>query len=94
MAQSTTSEGTPVRFTQRQRVVYALLLGLPGSGTFSLPGIEGGLVTDVRLLGLDQALVSGASDRGLTVTLPERVPFSAVHVLHLGTGARPAGATR
>ena len=89
VAQSTTSEGTPVRFTERQGVVYAFLLGLPGSATFSLPQIDGSRVPEVRLLGLDQALASGTSDRGLRITLPERVGVSAVHVLHLGTGARP-----
>jgi len=92
VAQSTTSEGTPVRFTERQGVVYAFLLGLPGSVTFSLPQIDGSRVTEVRLLGLDQALASGTSDRGLRITLPERVGVSAVHVLHLGTGARPVPA--
>lgn len=88
VAETTTSRGTGVRFTQRAGTVYALLVDPPGAGTFTLRHIEGPDVQTVRLLGLDHPIEWSLRDRELQVTLPERLPDSAAHVLDLGTGAR------
>ena len=86
VAETTTTEGTPVRFTQRDGIVYAALLDLPGVRRIGLRGV----VTDgepVRLLGVDGELPV-RTEEGFVVTLPDRVPVSPVHVLELGRGAR------
>ena len=90
IAQSTTTEGTEVRFTRRGDEVYAILLDLPGNRTFSLRGVDASAVSGVRLLGVGEPIPWSVSDGTLSVTLPERVPVSAAYVLSLGRGARAA----
>ena len=88
VAATETTEGTEVRFTRSGDEVYAILLDLPGSRTFGLRGVDASAVSDVRLLGVDEAIAWNVSGRDLTVTLPERVPVAAAYVLSLGRGAR------
>ncbi|MGP0031576.1 MAG: alpha-L-fucosidase [Acidimicrobiales bacterium] len=88
VAQTMTSEGTGVRFTQRSGSVYAMLMGTPGTGTFSLRHVDATTVTGVRLLGADQPLEWSARAGELEVTLPGRLPVAAVHTLDLGPEAR------
>lgn len=88
VAATETTEGTEVRFTRNGDEVYAILLDLPGSRTFGLRGVDASAVSDVRLLGVDEAIAWNVSGRDLTVTLPERVPVAAAYVLSLGRGAR------
>jgi alpha-L-fucosidase len=89
MAESTTTEGTPVRFTRRQERVYAMIFGPPHSRRISLPELDCSDVTRVGLLGLSEPLESGSDDGRLTVVLPERLPAAAVLTLDLGANVRP-----
>jgi len=91
---TTTSEGTEVRFTRSPGgaggdVVHALLIDTPGQRTFSLRDVDATDVTGVRLLGLDEPIDSTVVDSRLQVTLPERLPVSAAHVLTLTGTPRP-----
>lgn len=88
IAQSTTSEGTEVRFTQKDGEVFALLIDLPGSRQFTLRGVDASDVSAVNMLGLAEPLSWSVVDGVLSVTLPEQVPVSAAYALCLGRGAR------
>lgn len=92
IAQTTTTEGTPVRFTQRDGRVYALLLDTPGVRTFGLRGMLAGPAGagPARLLGVPGHVPARTVAGLLEVTLPQRLPVSAVHVLDLGPGVRRA----
>ena len=88
VAATTTSEGTAVRFTQRDGHVYATLLDLPGSREFTLRGVDGRGVSSVRLLGVDAPVGLGERDGEVLLTLPDAVPVSAAYVVDLGDGVR------
>jgi alpha-L-fucosidase len=78
----TTSDGTPVRFTQRDDAVYAVLVESPGGRHFEMRDVDAGSLTDVRLLGVDD-IDWAIADGRLSVTLPERLPVSPAHTLRL-----------
>ena len=84
-----TSEATEVRFTRTGGTVHALLVDPPGRRTFHLRDIDGTGATSVRLLGTDELLDIGLRDGELEVTLPDRLPVSAVHVLAVEGDLRP-----
>ena len=89
VAESATTDGTPVRFTKSGEAVYALVMGMPASRRITLRGIDGSRTQRVRLVGarvqLDWFCDAGGD---LSVTLPEQIPLSAVTVLDLGTEVR------
>ncbi|MGI9577113.1 MAG: alpha-L-fucosidase [Microthrixaceae bacterium] len=85
VAATHTSEDTEVRFTQSDRSIYAMLTDTPGRQTFSLRGTDARDVSAVRLLGVEQPIDWDTAENGsLRVTLPERLPVSAAHVLAIG----------
>lgn len=88
IAEATTTEGTAVRFTQRDGAVYAVLLDLSGH-EFGIRGVVAGDVTQVRIPGLEEPVDWRVTDGMLRVRLPERMPVSPAHVLALGHGLRP-----
>ena len=89
VTESTTTEGTPLRFTKSGEGVYALVLGMPASRRVTLRGIDGTRVRRVRLVGSPVELEWAVDPGGdLAVTLPEQLPLSAVTVLDLGTEVR------
>ena len=51
VTESTTTEGTPLRFTKSGEGVYALVMGMPASRRVTLRGIDGTHVRRVRLVG-------------------------------------------
>jgi alpha-L-fucosidase len=85
---SSTIDGTPIRFTKNGQGVYALVLGVPSGRQLTLRGIDGTGVRRVRVVGTDELAESSAADGCLAVTLPERMPLSAVTALHLGPEVR------
>jgi alpha-L-fucosidase len=89
VAESSTSDGTPLRFTKSGEGVYAMVLGMPPGRRVTLLGIDGASVRRVRLVASDD-LVDFSADAGggLQVTLPERLPVSAVTALDLGAEVR------
>ena len=90
IAEATTTEGTPVRFTCRGGAVNAILLDLP-TREFGLRGVDCTDVDQVRVLGLDETVDWQVDDGLLTVRLPERIPVSPAYVVTLGDGVRPTG---
>ena len=89
LAATATTEGTQVRFTQRDDVVYALLLDLPGERTFGLRGVDLSGVREPVLLGLDERLEVTTETGDVRITLPERVPVQPAYAIRLGAGVKP-----
>jgi alpha-L-fucosidase len=90
IAETTTTAGTAVRFTQRDGAVNAILLDLP-EREFGIRGLDATDVGAVRVLGISDPVDCRVVDGMLTVRLPERMPVSPAHVLSLGHGVRPVG---
>jgi alpha-L-fucosidase len=88
MPATETTDGTQVRFLSNKGRVYAVLLGLPGTRTFCLRGIDGRSVNAVHLVGSRAAVGLGERDSLVEITLPERVPVEPAYVLDLGPDAR------
>jgi alpha-L-fucosidase len=88
LASTTTSDGAPVRFTLSGGAVYALVFGVPSARRIGLRSVDTSRVRRVRLVGFDEPLEWSDEDDVLTVTLPDRLPVSAVTVLDLGEGVR------
>lgn len=87
-AEALTTEGTEVRFTQRDGALNAILLDLP-TREFAIRGIDSTALTGVRMLGMDQPIEWRVDAGILHLRLPDRVPASPAHVLVLGHGVRP-----
>jgi alpha-L-fucosidase len=88
IAEATTTEGTAVRFTQRDGAVNAIVLDL-SEREFGIRGVDATDVDTVRVLGLDEPVDWQVTDGMLTVRLPQRMPVSPAHVLTLGHAVRP-----
>ena len=82
-AAAQTTQGTEVRFTEKDREVFALLLDLPGARSFGVRDVDLAWVRSVRLLGVGP-VESRVIDGMLKVTLPETVPVQAAYTLSLG----------
>lgn len=82
-AESQTSDGIDVRFTQQGQAVYATLLGTPARPQVSIEGLTADVSTTVQLLGQAAALDWQQDGSSLTVTLPDKLPDSPAHSLKL-----------
>jgi alpha-L-fucosidase len=89
VSESSTTEGTPLRFTKSGEGIYALVLGIPAGRRVTLRGVDGAGVRRVRLVALDELVDFSVDGSGaLTVTLPERLPLAAVIALVVGAEVR------
>ncbi len=86
-AETVTTEGTPVRFTQKDGALNAILLDLPAR-EFGIRGIDATALTGVRMLGIEQPIEWRVTEGMLNVRVPDRVPASPAYVLALGHGVR------
>ena len=80
-AQSQTTDGIGVRFTQQGNAVYATLLGTPASRQVSIEGMRADENTTAQLLGHAAVLDWQQDGPNLTVTLPDNLPDSVAHSL-------------
>lgn len=83
IAETSTTEGTEVRFTQTEGSVNAILLDMP-TREFGIRGIDASAVTTVRMLGLEEPVHWHVAGGMLHLRLPARMPVSPAHVLSLG----------
>ena len=86
--ESSTLEGSPVRFTKSGEGVYALVLGMPSGRQVTLRGLDGSDMRRVRVVGTDELVQWRSAGGRITVTLPERMPLSAATALDLGPEVR------
>jgi len=82
-AEGQTTQGTDVRFTQRDGVIYALLLDLPGQRNFGIRDVDLATTKSAELLGVGTVPFSLDGAGNLSVELPERVPVQAAYTLAL-----------
>ena len=89
VTESTTVDGTPLRFTKSGEGVYVMVMGMPHSRRITMRAIDGSRVRRVRLVGTNARLEWSVESEGdLSITLPEQMPMAAVSVLDLGTDVR------
>lgn len=82
VADGKTDAGVDVRFTQKEGDLYATLLDAPTDQTFEIKGLRCTANTTIELLG-GSALAWRATDGGVAVTLPDALPASPAHSLHI-----------
>jgi alpha-L-fucosidase len=82
-AESETTEGLGVRFTQQGAAVYASLLGTPGRQQISIAGLRADSSTTVQLLGRAEVLRWQQDGDHLTIMLPDTLPDAPAHCLKL-----------
>ena len=88
MAESETADGTPLRFTLSGDGVYCLVMGIPAERRIVLRAIDGRRVSRVRVVATGELAEWSEENGALVVTLPDRLPVSAVTALDLGEGVR------
>jgi alpha-L-fucosidase len=88
IAESVSASGDQVSFTSRDGTTYALVLGRPDGGTFTVPGLDATDIDEVSMLGMDGP-VSWVVEQGeLRVEFSPRLPESAAYALRIGPGAK------
>ena len=85
IAETTTTEGAAVRFTQREGSLNAILLDL-SAREFGIRGFDATDLTEVRMLGLNTPVEWFVTDGMLRLRLPERIPPSPAYVLAMNRG--------
>ncbi|MGC9360676.1 MAG: alpha-L-fucosidase [Anaerolineae bacterium] len=85
VAEGSTAEGLPLRFTKKTDSLYVFLLGTPDGGQVTLEGLGNAVcgAATVRLLGQDAPLAWQQEQRDLVVAFPDDAPESVCHVLKI-----------
>lgn len=82
-AQGGTQSGIPIRFTQKNGVVYAILLAKPTSDTVTIAGLPVNKATRIGMLGSEGNLHWSQQKDQTTVTLPHGLSGSHAWVLKI-----------
>jgi alpha-L-fucosidase len=82
-AASTTGNGVDVRFTQKKRSLYAILLGSPRGSTVTLRDVTAVPGSSASLLGVEGNLEWSQEGDDLTVRLPREMPSQAAYALSI-----------
>lgn len=82
-AESQTTQGLPVRFTQNSEGLYATLLGTPSESEIVIEGLDAPSDASIQLLGNDSALAWRQEGSDLAVQLPDDLPDSPAHALQI-----------
>lgn len=90
MAEGQASDNLPVRFTQKDGTLYALLLGTPHEGTVTLENLHADSGASITLLGQPGSLTWTQPGDHLTVTLPA-LPDSPAHTLAITPAPQHVG---
>jgi len=75
-AEGTTRESIPVRFTQKNEFLYAILMGKPETETITLENLNLEGISEVDLLGNKENLSWKLEDTNLTINLPKKIEES------------------
>ncbi len=87
-AEGRTSDGIPVRFTQHDGVLYAILLGTPPHRDVAIQGLTAEPGTTIRLLGQEALATWLHWNDHLAITLPESLSDAPAHVLRIAPQPR------
>ncbi|MBC8074555.1 MAG: alpha-L-fucosidase [Chloroflexales bacterium] len=82
-AEGRTSTGTPMRFTQKDDAIYAILLDTPAAPRVTIEDLSVADGASIHLLGHDAPLAWQREGDSLTITLPERLPAAPAHALRI-----------
>lgn len=82
-AEGRTVDGIPVRFTQRDGVLYAVLLGTPQDRVVAIEELQAEPDAAIRLLGQDSVATWENRNGALFVTLPEDPQAAPAHALRI-----------
>ncbi len=82
-AESQTTQGLAVRFTQNDEGLYATLLGTPTESEIVIEGLDAPSDASIQLLGNDSALTWRQQGSDLAVQLPDDLPDSPAHALQI-----------
>jgi alpha-L-fucosidase len=82
-AEGRTVDGIPIRFTQRDDVLYAILLGTPPERVVGIEDLTAEPGTAIRLLGQDTAAAWEHQNGNLMVTLPDVSLDAPAHTLRI-----------
>ncbi len=86
-ASGVTGDDAPVRFTQRENVVYVILLKRPSSSQVAIKDFRGA-GNQIRLLGVNKDLQWHQAGNNLTVSLPHDLPGQHAWVLKITPAPR------
>jgi alpha-L-fucosidase len=84
-ANGDTSEGLPVRFTQKAGATYAILLGDPKSSTITIKSLAAKADSKIYLLGQSNPVTWSQQGPDLRVDLPNNLPSHYAHSFKLTT---------
>jgi alpha-L-fucosidase len=82
-ADGKTSQGTDIRFTTKDNLLYATLLGTPSESQISIEGLDIPSDSIVQLLGQDESLEWKQVDSNVSIQLPQNLPDSPAHSLKI-----------
>jgi len=82
-AEGKTTDGTDVRFTQKDGNLFAILLGTPKENEITIEDLEATPNTQVQLLGQDHPLKWAQSDNGLTIQVPQNYLHAPAHTIKI-----------
>ena len=82
-ANGETAEGIRVRFTQKDSVVYATLLGEPKMNTVTIKSLTPKVGSTISLLGQEKTLGWSQEGENIKVTLPAKLPGKYAYVLRI-----------
>ena len=71
-AEGTSLESIPVRFTQKNGLLYAILMGIPETNSITLQNLNLESITEVHLLGNEKNLSWKYENTNLTIHLPNQ----------------------
>jgi alpha-L-fucosidase len=77
--ESVTTDGIDVRFTRKDRSLYAVLLGTPSERTFTIKSLEKRPRTKVEILGRSGDAACEQTPEGLKITLGKKLADSPAH---------------
>jgi alpha-L-fucosidase len=85
-AEGVTSDDVPIRFTQNQENLYAILLERPEGTSITIVNLKVEPDAEISLLGTKGELLWKQNGENLDVNLPENYPDSEAYVLSITRG--------
>ncbi len=82
-AEGTTAEGMEVRFTRKENVVYAILLGTPKGEKLEIMSLPIQSGANLSWIGSEQSLGWTVKDNEITISVPNNLPTSEAHVIKI-----------
>ncbi len=76
-AKENTTEGISVRFTQKNKILYVILMGKPETEEITIENIKLKNISQINLLGNEETLSWRMQNSNLIITLPQKIEISS-----------------